>query len=1303
MSGVYTASAGVNETSAPIGARSRRLPPDNPFVGPEPIDVGRPLYGRRRETEELSNLLVGKRIVLLFSPSGAGKTSLIRAGLLTKLQRYDIQALPLIRLGYCDPECWRDATINRYRLSMLSALETAWPEAERRSTRELCEYTLQRYFDERVLAHLERDAEGTARYPLLILDQFEELFVDPLDAARKREFLVELGDLLRGDAKSRSGAEGGAAIWALFAIREDRAAELQPYLDFIPTSLTFRYRLDALGVEAGREIIRETAKTAIAGESWIEDDVPDVIVSDLSTVSVLGEDGRERLMPGPVLEPVQLQIVCRGLWEKVVKAEGRPISVGDVASHGCSEVNIALADFYDQEVAKALASERVPERALRDWIDKALISSSGVRTQCLYEPAMFGEGSCVIRRLVDAHVLRLDRRAGRDWIELPHDRLVGPVRDANSAWLAANLRPFQVRSRQWHAATGEYTRSLLLTLSELKEADAYICSHPDDVTQSESEFLEASEAEILRGDKERRLRRRVKGAWIGGGVVALGLALAWGANELAENREKKMEREFAEMRSQASRVSSNAREQNFPGAALASLLALRDEVAATPRGAPLLPSVDNAIRQQLARAPAALVRELEPRKHVVWSLAFSGDGERLFAGSWDGSVSSQDVAHPNVGSRTTPYLQSQTYALATHDATGLVASTQSDGRILLWKASADGFERLGVLVPPRKNPQHLPAVAISEDGRWLVAGGWDKDVDVWDIDDPRSPKNVASFRNGKTVVQSVVFLPGRDDAGMQRVATSDYDGDVRLWSIGPGMSAKPTPERSFAIRDHLSADIGISASAVSPSGRWFVAGDTEGNLHLWDLAATGDEAKGVWLRKAAHRASMQDPHVKGIAFLPDSSGFVSVGVDGLLIRWTLPLQAQSLADLNKTILVQRFKLQERLFSVAIRPRTPNQVAIGGTRSIFLLDLDRGPGPALSTLLPGSAGVRSWRAVSVDAAGTRIAARGGVGPIRIWQNEGQRIRSRPEWSLGEPAISNFALTPDGGHLVTVDCHGSPTGWLLRPGAAPERAATNGRQAADCDKKPASLVAISPDGRWLATSEMHVLHVYSRQDGDGGSWSAVASRALLRPDSDDGGESVGDPVSAMTFSADSRRLAVGASSGAVHLWDMTQATRRGEFAPIKSTDERMAVRALAFHPDGKSLRVGGEGGFITDYEVPTFKIRGVTLRHERAVTGLQYADATGDDARWISADKDGYLLEWKRQPSMSDPTRNRTGPMELTRRGSAPIRVIALSRDGRLLVTAGDDLLAWHLADEDIQKIARSYAQRGYTKATDILGQ
>ena len=57
----------------------------NPFVGPRPIRQGEALYGRDVEVRELYHRLQARRIVVLHSPSGAGKSSLVQAGLIPQL------------------------------------------------------------------------------------------------------------------------------------------------------------------------------------------------------------------------------------------------------------------------------------------------------------------------------------------------------------------------------------------------------------------------------------------------------------------------------------------------------------------------------------------------------------------------------------------------------------------------------------------------------------------------------------------------------------------------------------------------------------------------------------------------------------------------------------------------------------------------------------------------------------------------------------------------------------------------------------------------------------------------------------------------------------------------------------------------------------------------------------------------------------------------------------------------------------------------------------------------------------------
>ncbi len=57
----------------------------------------------QRETAELLDLLIAERIVLLSSPSGAGKTSLVQAALIPVLEDEGFRVLPVMRPGLPDP------------------------------------------------------------------------------------------------------------------------------------------------------------------------------------------------------------------------------------------------------------------------------------------------------------------------------------------------------------------------------------------------------------------------------------------------------------------------------------------------------------------------------------------------------------------------------------------------------------------------------------------------------------------------------------------------------------------------------------------------------------------------------------------------------------------------------------------------------------------------------------------------------------------------------------------------------------------------------------------------------------------------------------------------------------------------------------------------------------------------------------------------------------------------------------------------------------------------------------------------
>lgn len=125
---------------------------ENPYVGPRSFKTGEKMYGRDRELRDLLNLLIAERIVLLYSPSGAGKSSLIQAGLIEQLRQEGFKPLPVMRVSL-QPEN-TPPNANRYLLSAKLSLEECEDETEgdwqyRRNPDSLVTMNLAEYLDQR--------------------------------------------------------------------------------------------------------------------------------------------------------------------------------------------------------------------------------------------------------------------------------------------------------------------------------------------------------------------------------------------------------------------------------------------------------------------------------------------------------------------------------------------------------------------------------------------------------------------------------------------------------------------------------------------------------------------------------------------------------------------------------------------------------------------------------------------------------------------------------------------------------------------------------------------------------------------------------------------------------------------------------------------------------------------------------------------------------------------------------------------------------------------------------------------------
>jgi hypothetical protein len=502
----------------------------NPFVGPRPIQEGEVLHGRTAEVRGLYHQLQARRIVVLHAPSGAGKSSLVRAGLIPELKQAKYDVWKPIRVNL-DPSGIADLPegTNRYLLSAMVSLEEEIPAARRRPPRELAKLEFLDYLETRP-----RRKSMLDRSVVLLFDQFEEILtVDPRAIGAKQEFFDAVGRALNNEK-----------YWALFIIREDYLAALSPYHERIPTHLSNTVRLDLLGLDGAREAALNLAKEG--GRSF---PAVDKLIRDLSMVQVQQPDGSFVAEQGPYVEPVHLQVVCRRLWD-AMPADAESIDEEHVEAY--AQVSKSLGAYYADAVRSIADGDAAVERSIRDWMSNKVIVG-GIRSQVRQETgSSAGLDNQIIKRLLDCYLVRAEQRAGVNWFELSHDRLVEPVLTNNEEWEQANLHPLQVQAKIWEDQGR--TRELLLGPEALPGALVWARDNPALLTDGERAFLGLSQT--LRAEKLRQRRRQRVFTVV---LLVAALAIAFGATAWRMRGTAVEKREVAE----AARLAAEAAQREL--------------------------------------------------------------------------------------------------------------------------------------------------------------------------------------------------------------------------------------------------------------------------------------------------------------------------------------------------------------------------------------------------------------------------------------------------------------------------------------------------------------------------------------------------------------------------------------------------------------------------------------------------------------------------------------------------------------------------------------------------------------------
>jgi hypothetical protein len=177
----------------------------------------------------------------------------------------------------------------------------------------------------------------------------------------------------------------------------------------------------------------------------------------------------------PYVEPVLLQVVCNNLWRILRK---RP-DFREIAESDLDEVrpyHRALISYYQAVVRKAAVGDPDVERAVRDWIERKLVTRDLTRRPTSSLPKVAEDPRVVVQRLVVRYLVREDHRPGGELWELSHDLLVEPVVKDNHDWRLNTLQPWQVVAEQWHQSgrrsglllSGPALRAALASAAQMK-------------------------------------------------------------------------------------------------------------------------------------------------------------------------------------------------------------------------------------------------------------------------------------------------------------------------------------------------------------------------------------------------------------------------------------------------------------------------------------------------------------------------------------------------------------------------------------------------------------------------------------------------------------------------------------------------------------------------------------------------------------------------------------------------------------------------------------------------------------------
>ena len=809
-------------------------------------------FGREAATAEvldrMSRLLGGTGLLVVSGVSGAGKSSLLRAGVLPRLRAAGLPGAPGAarwpRVVFTPTRAPLDELA--LRVGVLTGADAAVVRRELEGAPAWFALTARQAAlagppgtagDADGGRAVQRDQLGQRRV-VLVVDQFEELFTQCAEEGQRRAFITAL----HAAATAGHGPDQVPAALVVLGVRADFEARCADYPP-LAGPVQDRYLVTAMTERQLRMAITEPARKA---GTKVDDGLADLLLAEVRT-------GQQQAFGAGALP-----LLSHALDQAWRHRTGQAVTLADYERAGGIDGAVAASAqrVYDRLTpTQQTAARQVFLRLTATSPEGADTADRATRAELTQgrSPAEAQDVVAVLEAFAAERLLTL--AAGT--VELSHEVLLTAWPLLRDTWLADTHADRIVRTQLHHTAADWehhsrdpaylYTGSLLQAATDTAaRIGADPARHPP-LSRTETDFLHASDRA-----HRRTVHRRQ-------GLIALLTALLLGfaaATVLAIHAGQQVSHRLDVVAS--SELSSQSRLIGDTNPALSKLLS----VAAWRINS------SSAARHAMVAAAARPGIAVLPVTSGVNSVAFSPDGKTLADGDVSGNVQLWNLA-----------TKQQTSALPTPGGLGGVVSVFSpDGRTLA-TGSTDGSVRLWDVATSQQAGGPLAghngavnSVAFSPDGTTLASGNNNGSVQLWDV---ATHRPIGRLTGQSGPVDSVAFSPDG-----KTLASGNYDGGAVLWDVA---THRPI--------GRLTGQSGpVNSVAFSPDGKTLASGSTDGTVLLWDVATH----QPIGAPLTGQNASIFSVafSVFSVAFSPDGNILASGNNDGTVRLWDVATHHQ---------------------------------------------------------------------------------------------------------------------------------------------------------------------------------------------------------------------------------------------------------------------------------------------------------------------------------------------------------------------------------------------------------------------------